>query len=355
MDNILSKVKDIKKYPSVTITLPTHRTSPENKQDPIRLKNLVKDARERLAGEFSKRELNGIDSNLQKAEDAVNHNINKEGLILFVNEDLVEVARVPFTIEENVYVDDNFATRHIVRAIHSSEHYYILTLSQQKARLYEAFNKSVNEITDFGFPMDNQLYTTDKLQKSMGGKEDDLIREFFNRVDKNFQEVYRKEPHEVFICAVERNHQFYQDVTDNKSIVLGGLNRNADNATLAELSQWCWPEVSEILKKRRHEVLGELARAESANKVKTDMNDMWRASGEGRCDTLIVEKNFFQPAIVSEDRNSIKLADDAKAPGVYDDIIDEIIERAMQTKSRVVFVDDGSLEKYQRMAMILRY
>lgn len=355
MKNILSKVKDIKKYPSVTITLPTHRTSPENKQDPIRLKNLIKGARERLAGEFSKREMAVIENNLERLEDAIDHNFNKEGLIIFVNDDLVEVARVPFPIEENVYVDSSFAIRHIVRAIHSSESYYILTLSQQKARLFEAYNKAVNEITDFGFPMENQLYPNDTLQKSMGGKEDDLIREFFNRVDKNFQEAYRKESHEVFICTVERNHQFYQDVTDNKSVILGGINRNADHATLAELSQWCWPKVSDILKKRRHEVLEELARAESANKVKTDMNDMWRASGEGRCDTLIVEKNFMQPAIVSEDRNSIKIAADAKAPGVYDDIIDEIIERAMQTNSRVVFVDDGSLEKYQRMAMILRY
>ena len=44
-------------YPSLTITLPTHRTSPDNRQDPIRVKNLVSQASDRLLGEFSKREV----------------------------------------------------------------------------------------------------------------------------------------------------------------------------------------------------------------------------------------------------------------------------------------------------------
>ena len=34
-------LQQINGNPAVTITLPTHRTSPENKQDPIRVKNLV--------------------------------------------------------------------------------------------------------------------------------------------------------------------------------------------------------------------------------------------------------------------------------------------------------------------------
>ena len=37
----------VRLYPSVTITLPTHRTSPDNKQDPIRVRNLVTEATNR--------------------------------------------------------------------------------------------------------------------------------------------------------------------------------------------------------------------------------------------------------------------------------------------------------------------
>lgn len=49
-------LQQISGYPTLTITLPTHRTSPDNQQDPIRLRNLVTQATDRLLGEFSKRE-----------------------------------------------------------------------------------------------------------------------------------------------------------------------------------------------------------------------------------------------------------------------------------------------------------
>jgi hypothetical protein len=37
-------LQQIRGYPVLTITLPTHRTSPDNRQDLIRVKNLVEQA-----------------------------------------------------------------------------------------------------------------------------------------------------------------------------------------------------------------------------------------------------------------------------------------------------------------------
>ena len=53
----LHELQNVHTYPCLTITLPTHRTSPDNKQDPIRVKNLVTEGTNRLLGEFSKREV----------------------------------------------------------------------------------------------------------------------------------------------------------------------------------------------------------------------------------------------------------------------------------------------------------
>ena len=46
-----------KNTPCVTISLNTHRTHPDNAQDVILLKNLLKEAEERLVNEFGKRHL----------------------------------------------------------------------------------------------------------------------------------------------------------------------------------------------------------------------------------------------------------------------------------------------------------
>ncbi|MFN4295052.1 MAG: hypothetical protein ACK4JD_13080, partial [Thermoflexales bacterium] len=50
-------LQQMRSTPSVTITMPTHRTSPDNKQDPIRLKNLVVEATNRILKDFPKREV----------------------------------------------------------------------------------------------------------------------------------------------------------------------------------------------------------------------------------------------------------------------------------------------------------
>ena len=47
-------LQQIRGYPALTITLPTHCTSPDNRQDLIRVKNLVEQAASRLLEEFSK-------------------------------------------------------------------------------------------------------------------------------------------------------------------------------------------------------------------------------------------------------------------------------------------------------------
>ena len=54
----LHTIKNIQRLPSkpsVTLTLPTNRTSPDNEKDAIRLQNLVNDAISRLEKDFGKR------------------------------------------------------------------------------------------------------------------------------------------------------------------------------------------------------------------------------------------------------------------------------------------------------------
>ena len=48
-------------------------------------------------------------------------------------------------------------------------------------------------------------------------------------------------------------------------------------------------------------------------------------------------------------------ADEAGAPGVIDNAVDKIVETVLSKQGRVVFVEDGSLDAHQRIALVLRY
>lgn len=351
---IFDQVKNAREYPCVTITLETHRTAPDSKRDPIALKNLLTQAEERLLAEFSKREIGDLIEKMKKLAESIDHSHNKEGLILFVNKELALFDRMPFALNEEVIIHETFATRNLIRNIHASETYYVLAISKQKARIFEGHSDKAHEILNKQFPAENDIYTTDRLERSMGAKEDSKLREFFNRVDKGFLELYKEDPAELVLMGVEANVADYRAIADQHKLVVGAIHRNGDTVKDHEVAAAAWPIVSEALRQRRQEAIAELEKAVSEQKFTSGLPEMWRMVNQGRCDALYVEKGFFQPAII-HDHENIELTDLHSAPGICDDIVDEIIEIALQMKARVVFVDNGSLDKFQRMAMINRY
>src|SRR5262245_65894972 len=100
----LHELQDVHTYPCLTITLPTHRTSPDNKQDPIRVKNLVTEGTNRLLGEFSKREVAPLLNRLDELVAAIDYQYTLDGLVLVVNRDMAREYLLPFTVRERVVV-----------------------------------------------------------------------------------------------------------------------------------------------------------------------------------------------------------------------------------------------------------
>src|SRR4029078_11056831 len=98
----LHELQDVRTYPCLTITLPTHRTRPDNKQDPIRVKNLVTEGTNRLLGEFPKREAAPLMDRLPALVAAIDYEHTLDGLVLTVNHDMAREYVLPFTLDERV-------------------------------------------------------------------------------------------------------------------------------------------------------------------------------------------------------------------------------------------------------------
>lgn len=333
--------------------LPTHRTSPDNKQDAIRLKNLISETLNRLTEEFSKRDLSSLDKNLDRILE-IDHNFNKEGLVIFINDEIFEYERLLFTPEERVIIDETFATRDLIRSMHKAENYYVILLSRQKVRLFEGYLNQVHEINNSDFPMNNDtLYETSAEMRSVAHREDDLIEEFFNRADKAFKKVSAENPACVILMGVDRNITHYTKVCDTPSMIIGGISTGDDDATTFDVAQLAWPMAKEIFIKRSVEAIEVLETSIGANKFESDIQLIYKAITEGRGDTLYTKSGFFQPAIIKNGK--ISLVEDSKLPGVTDDIVDELVELTMEFGGNVVFCEDGDLVKYQRIALITRY
>lgn len=355
MNQTLSKLKDLQSECCISILLNTHRTKPDYQQDVIILKNLVNEAEKRLYKMYDKRFAKSIFERLTTLAKSIDHSLNIESLCLFVNEEISEIIRLPVSVKERVIIDTNFATRDIIRAIHKQTEYFVLILSRDEARLIEAFNeKVVQEITGI-FPIENNsLYTTDTLKKSMTRGQDNLIEEFFSRVDKAVNDVLKENPVPLIVVTEERNFHHYKKVSNYDKIV-AHLNKNRNVEKAHRIIEECWPIVLEDIMESNNKKIKELNRAVSSQSFLSDINDIWRAVNEKRGKILYVGKEYFQAAKIENNLVILLDAVKNKTEGYIDDIVDEIIEINQKFGGDTVFLPEEELEDFQGIALITRY
>lgn len=355
----LKQLQALVKVPALSILLPTHRTSPENKQDPIRVKNLVDQATTRLAEEFSSRELEPLLQRLDQLVSEIDYPHTLDGLALFVSHDLAQRYYLPFAVPERVVIDQTFATRDLVYGLHRAQRYWVLLLSQSSTRLLAGTGETLEEVQDQNFPMAmSGPGATGPLPGGVGintsGYLDDMHRQFFRQVDSALMEYNQGETLPLIVGGVDRQVSFFREVTSQTPLIAGTLLGNFDKATIHELTPQVWKMVQSIRQAQQAEALQALDLAMGAQNVVSTVGEAWRLAHEGRGKLLLVEKNYHVPAILTED-GRFELVEQSGGVEVMDDAVDEIIEAVLAKGGEVAIVDDNALAIHQRIALTLRY
>jgi Bacterial archaeo-eukaryotic release factor family 3 len=358
--NDVRLLQSIRGYPAVSILLPTHRTSPDNLQDPIRVKNMVQQATERLLAEFSKRDVEPLLTRLESLVAHIDYRYTLDGLTLFVNRDLAREFYLPFTVKERMIIGETFATRDLVLALNRSPRYWVLVLSEKPTRLYEGLRDDLMQVAESGFPMTHEgPGTTEPLPGGFGIRKsayrDERQRQFFRQVDAAFGQMAAADPLPVVLVGIDRYRAFFNEVSANKDQIVATLTGSHDKTSSPELAKLVWPLMQDHLAHQRHQVLIELEKAVGARQYASGIGEVWQAVQEGRGATCLVEQDYHCPAQLDASSLHLTPADDPTAPDVIDDAVDDLIVTVLDKGGRVVFVDRGALEPYQRIALITRY
>ena len=95
--------------PCVTISMNTHRTSPENLEDIAGLKNLLNEARDRVVDEYNDRPVIDLLEKIDNLEKEIDVNYNLESLHLFLSNSTKEIVRSSWPVLRNsVHISGNF-------------------------------------------------------------------------------------------------------------------------------------------------------------------------------------------------------------------------------------------------------
>ncbi len=356
----LHTIQKISGYPELTITLPTHRTSPDNRQDRIRVRNLVKQASDRLAGEFNKRDIAPLLEHLDAIVAQINYHYTLDGLAIFANQDFAAKFYLPFTLPERVVVADNFLTRDLVFAMNRTPRYWVLVLTEKPTRLFEGARDTLVEVKEGGFPVVHEgpggaTSLPGGFGVNKSAYRDERHRQFFRTVDDLLKPFMAADPLPLAVVGVDRYQSFFNEVTSHKDFILATLQGSHARSSAHSLAGLVWPLVETGLAERRKQYLAELDKAIGERKVVSTVGEVWRLANQGRGALLLVEEDFHYLGRLDDSGIHLLPADDPDQPGVIPDAVDDIIETVLAKQGRVVFVPNGQLDIHQRIAMTLRY
>jgi hypothetical protein len=301
--------------PSISIYLPTHRAGQGIQQDPIRFKNLLRDAEKQLLSNgMGPREVGVY---LQPAQALLNDNYfwehQYEGLALFLTSNEFHSYRLPFSVEELLIIARSYYIKPVLPLFTNNGHYYILAISQNAVRLFEGTRQSVGQIDlPKGTPESlEEALKFDDVQKqlqfhtgtSQGGQQRDgmfhgqgpgeedqkvWIEHYLNLVDTALKEVFHDQQAPLILAGVDFLLPMYHEVSEYAHIMPEGITGNPDRLRPEELQEQAWPIVETYFRQEMEKTIEQFKQLVGTDKATDNIEETVSAAFYGRLDKLIL-------------------------------------------------------------------
>ncbi len=353
----LEKLAAENQSPSVTISLNTHRTHPDSEQDRILLRNLLKEAEERVLSKYDKRSVIPILDKMSKMAENIDVNHHLDSLHIFLSNTTHEEVKSIWEVSRNaVHISDKFAVRPLVKDLSRTEEYLILLLSQSGAFLYEAMNDSiVHEMQNDDFPYPEKEMIVFEANNTSDSKQvDNKVKEYFNRIDKSLVKVHHDTGLKCVVICTENNFALLKQIADVPEMYLGYVPVHYNDTGPHSIAKQSWELVQSVQKERRRQAIDEMMESVGDGKVLTDLQEIYQAAIDGRADLLIVHQDYVQPVLFNGERN-IVFVNDGTTPGAVDDIVSTISWEVLSKKGRVEYTRQERLGDLGKIALKTRY
>jgi hypothetical protein len=382
-DDFAAGLLDEGEAPCLSLYQPTHRHHPDNKQDPIRYGNLVKELEASLLERLPKDEaMPLLEPFLALADDRAFWNNTLDGLAVLGAKGTFRVYRVQRPVPELAVVADSFHVKPLMRILQSADRYQVLALNRQEAKLFEGNRDALDEvplhedvprtITDaLGEELTEQHITVASyggkggggseaatMHHGHGSKESEVdgdAERFFRAVDRAVLEHHSKPSGlPLILAALTEHHHRFHEVTHNPLIVPESIDVHPDAlSSIDELRERAW----KIMEPRHHARIDALAEEFGSAKANglgdDDVAGVAKAVVGGRVATLLIEAQRQVPGHIDVATGAIDF-EDLEHPEV-DDLLDDLGMLALKMGGKVVVVPPERMPTESGIAAIYRY
>lgn len=306
--------------PCLSLYMPTVRAGDQIKQNPIRFKNLLREAQGKLAEHgLSPAE---VDDLLAPIANLTIWNDQKDGLALFLAPGFMEHYQVPMELPERVVVGDSFHVKQMLRLLSEDHRFLLLTMSLHGVHLFEATKDALHPI-DLG-PVEagmNHLLVmqgveveeiaegqrpggpaTDRAGFKGGagswptrqGSEDpnernrERIKEYFRAVDEALSPILLHDNTPLLLAGVEYLHPIFRECCNYRFLVEKGLHGNYDDVARGDLHAKAWEAMGSTFRAKQEQAEARFHELLGTGLASNEVEQVVTAACQGRIETLFV-------------------------------------------------------------------
>jgi len=368
----------------VSIYMPAVEKGQQVRQNPIRYKNLLDQARDELARlDVEDAEIENL---LRPAEDLLRDEtfwqVQATSLAVLLSGDYFRYFQLPEQLQELVMVNHRFYLKPMLPLHYSNEEFYVLAISQKHVRLLRATEFEVEEVEVPGMPENMQdALGYDNLQENLQwhtgtgqaaqygerramfhghgeGKDTqkDYILNYMRAVNRAVAGYLKDNEAPLVLACVEYLQPIYKEANTYKHLsdeLIPGSPEDVRDRALRDQAWKMIKPVFQTTKKTKMERYKMLAGRKDPLAVK-DIADIVKAAPFGRIEILFVDKNAKQWGNFDEGNIEVRFDDQHRAGS--DDLLDFAAVQTLLTGGTVIPVDPQELpEQGTPAAAILRY
>ncbi|WP_353931236.1 hypothetical protein WJM97_01090 [Okeanomitos corallinicola TIOX110] len=370
--------------PSLSIYLPTKKAGAEIRQNPIRFKNLIKEAQENLEamGLRHTEAINFLQPAMELAQDDFWEH-QDQGLVIFISPNLFRYYCLPTEFPELVVVSEQFHLKPLLHFINNEGKFFVLALSQKDVKFFVGTAHNLNEIEVENMPHSLQeTILEDEFQNgvqhrvgtvrgrrtaaehpgSFHGqgspdreKHEADISNFFRIINTELIKKISTEKAPLVLAGVEYLLPIYQDANTYPYLFTESITGNPEVMTCEQLHHQAWQIVAPLFeqdKKFAMERYQQLA-GEGIEKAVSDIKTIVPAAYYQRIDSLFVAVDQQQWGKFDLDNTTLDLH---KEPEPDDkDMLDFAAIHTLLNGGRVYTLTSEEMPNGTNVAAILRY
>jgi hypothetical protein len=364
--------------------MPTHCTGFEIQQDPIRLKNLLGKAEERLLARGLRtpeaREL--LEPAEKLLQDSLFWQHQSDGLAIFLSSEDFRYYRLPFDFEELVVVTDRFHIKPLLPLLSGDGRFYVLALSQSKLRLLQGTRYSVSEIDlekvppslaevlKFNDPEKRFQFHTST--RTPGGKGErpaifhghgvasaddpkDYISRYFHRVDEGLHDLLQGEQAPLVLAGVDYLLPIYREANTYPHLVDEGIEGSPEELGAEELHEQAWAIMQPLFVAEQEEAAAQYRQLAGAGseQASNKLEEVVPAAYHGRVETLFIAVGFQQWGTFDPATNTVQVHEEAD-PG-DEDLLDFTAIQTLLNSGMVYAVEPQKVPDEALLAAVFRY